>query len=126
MKFSVKLLNGLEDMPKEKYVDAADKDSMKPVHTGSRVTLGIVPDYSAIDDAAKGVKISGTSSGSPAEKAGLKADDVIVQWNSDKVDSLQQLTNFLGAAKPGDKVKLGVMRGDKRVDLEATLAARAE
>ena len=64
--FSVKFLNGLEDMPKEKYVDAADKDSMKPVHTGSRVTLGIVPDYSALDDAAKGVKISGTSSESPA------------------------------------------------------------
>lgn len=126
VKFSIKLLNGLEDMPREKYVDSADKDSMKPVHTGSRVTLGIVPDYSAMDDSAKGVKISGTSSGSPAEKAGLKADDVIVQWNSDKVDSLQQLTNFLAAAKPGDKVKLGVMRGEKRLELEATLAARPQ
>jgi hypothetical protein len=126
VKLSIKLLNGLEDMQKEKYIDASDKNSMSPMHTGTRVTLGIVPDYSAMDDAARGVKISGTSSGSPAAKAGLKEGDVIVQWNADKVDSLQQLTNFLGAARPGEKVKLIVMRGKTRVELEATLAAKKE
>ena len=127
VKYSVKLITGLDDMPKEKYVDAADKDSMMPSmsgHGGSRVTLGIVPDYSTMDDDSKGVKISGTVVGSPAEKAGLQAGDTIVQWNADKVDSLQQLTNLLGAGKPGDKVKLSVKRADKRVELEATLAER--
>jgi len=127
VKYSVKLITGLDDMSKEKYVDAADKDSMMPSmsgHGGSRVTLGIVPDYSTMDDDSKGVKISGTVVGSPAEKAGLQAGDTIVQWNADKVDSLQQLTNLLGAGKPGDKVKLSVKRADKRVELEATLAER--
>jgi aminopeptidase YwaD len=126
VKYSVKLITGLDEMPKEKYVDAADKDSMTPTvsHGGSSVTLGIVPDYSTMDDEAKGVKISGTVVGSPAEKAGLQAGDTIVQWNADKVDSLQQLSNFLGAGKPGDKVKLSVKRADKRIELEATLAER--
>lgn len=123
--FSVKLLKGLEEMPPEKYVDAADKDSMTPtMHTGARVTLGIVPDYSTMDDEAKGVKINGTSPGSPAEKAGLKSGDTIVQWNADKVDSLQQLTNFLAAAKPGDVVKLAVVRDGKRQEMQATLVER--
>lgn len=125
VKFSIKLLNGLEDMPFEKYVDSADKDSMMPtMHTGSRVTLGIVPDYSTMDDSGKGVKLSGTSAGSPAEKAGLRAGDVIVQWNADKIESLQQLSNYLAAAKPGDVVKLGVERGGQRLDLQATLTER--
>ena len=124
--FSIKLLAGLQDMPRETYVDAADKDSMSPTmtHGGARVTLGIVPDYSTMDDASKGVKISGTSAGSPAEKAGLKEGDTIVQWNTNQVDSLQQLTNLLAAGKAGDKVKLGVLREGKRLDLEATLAER--
>jgi len=126
-KFAAKLLNGLQDMPKEKYVDVADKDSMTPsVHGGSHASLGIVPDYSAMDDSAQGVKISGTSPGTGAEKAGLTGGDVIVQWNEKKVDSLQQLTNFLAAGKPGDKVKLGVMRDGKRLNLEATLTERKQ
>ncbi len=70
------------------------------------MTLGIVPDYSTMDDEAKGVKINGTSPGSPAEKAGLKSGDTIENGTTTKSIRLQQLTNFLAAAKPGDKVKL--------------------
>ena len=120
-------------LPREQYVEAADANSVfggAPGAPGAhgagggggfRASLGVVPDYSAED--VKGVRISGTSPGSPAAKAGLKDGDVIVQWGADKLDSVYDLTDQLKKAKPGEKVKLGVMRGGKRVDLEATLAA---
>lgn len=123
-----KLATKMRTMPREKYVDAADKDSMMSptAHASgsSQASLGIVPDYSAVDDQTKGVKISGTSPGSGAEKAGLRSGDVIVQWNQNKVESLQQLSNYLSTAKPGDTVKLSVERDGKRIELEATLHAR--
>jgi hypothetical protein len=132
VKFSIKLVDGLQDMPKEKYVDAADKDSMMGMgHAGSAtggggssVSLGVIPDYSELDTATKGVKINGTVPGSGAAKAGLASGDVIVQWNDAKLDSLQQLQNLLDAGKPGQTVKLGVIRDGKRIDLDATLAER--
>jgi S1-C subfamily serine protease len=117
-------------MPKEKYVDAADKDSMMGFGRGagtggseSGVSLGVIPDYSG-DDQAQGVKINGTKPGSGAEASGLKSGDIIVQWNDRKLDSLQQMQNFLDAGKPGETVKLGVMRDGKRIDLAATLHER--
>ncbi|HET6251338.1 MAG TPA: M28 family peptidase [Tepidisphaeraceae bacterium] len=131
VKFSVKLLDGLQDMPREKYVDAADKDSMMGMgHAGSSagggssVSLGVIPDYSELDSATKGVKISGTMPDSGAAKAGLLGGDIIVQWNDKKLDSLLQLQNLLDGSKPGDKVKLGVLRNGKRIELEATLTER--
>ena len=126
MAMAIKVIDQLLVMPREQYVDASDKDSMMmtTVHISGRVTLGIVPDYSAMDE-ARGVKISGTSPGSPAEKAGLRAGDTIVQWNSQKVEGLEQLTNLLGNSRPGDKVSLSVLRDGKRVEIQATLAERS-
>jgi S1-C subfamily serine protease len=79
-----------------------------------------VPDYAAED--VKGVRITGTSPGSPAAKAGLKDGDVIVKWDESNLDSVYGLTDELKKAKPGQKIKLGVLRDGKRIELEATLA----
>jgi S1-C subfamily serine protease len=131
VRFAAKLIDGLQDMSREKYVDAADKDSMMGFgHAGggggggSGVSLGVIPNYSETDSAAKGVKIDGTMPGSGAEKAGLKAGDIIVRWNAKKLDSLQQLQNLLDGSKPGDKIKLLVLRDGKEAELEATLTER--
>ena len=113
--------------PREQYVDAADAKSAFAHGPGSpaggspfRATLGVVPDYAAED--VKGVRITGTSPGSPAAKAGLKDGDTIVQWDQTKLDSVYGLTDELKRARPGQKVKLGVLRDGKRIELEATLA----
>jgi Peptidase family M28/PDZ domain/PA domain len=124
--FATKVADSMIAMPKEKYVDASDTTGgmMGPGHgTGSSVTLGVVPDYSETDT-TKGVRITGTVPGSPAEKAGLKDGDVLVRFGNDKIDTLYDLTDSLSKAKPGDKVKLGVVREKKTVELDATLVER--
>jgi S1-C subfamily serine protease len=119
----VKVVDRLLMMPKEQYVDASDTHGAgQPGYGGSKVTLGVVPDYGTED--VKGVQISGTVPGSPAAAAGLKGGDVIIQFGSAKLENIYDLTNSLAKGKPGDKVKLTVVRDGKNVELEATLAER--
>ncbi|MDB5330954.1 MAG: peptidase [Phycisphaerales bacterium] len=125
--FATKIADDMVAMSREKYVDAADTTGGMMATgghgTGSRVTLGVVPDYSETDT-TKGVRITGTVPGSPAEKAGLKDGDVLVHFGKDKIDTLYDLTDSLSKAKPGDSVKLGVIRDKKTVELDATLVER--
>jgi putative serine protease PepD len=120
----------MTEMPKEKYVSSADAHSMTMgLGSGSgsgserRATLGVIPTYGE-DEGIKGVKISGTTEDSPAAKAGLKENDIIISFNKKKLDSLMDLSTALAEAKPGEKVKLKVTRDGKEVELEATLAER--
>jgi hypothetical protein len=92
---------------------------------GRRVTLGVVPDFTAMES-TDGVRINGTTPGSPAEAVGLKEGDVITRFGEKPIEDLMDLTNALRDAKPGDKVKLKVKRDGEEIDLDATLAERKE
>lgn len=83
-----------------------------------RIYLGTIPDYS--QEGVKGVKISGASKDSPAEKAGLKAGDVIVEFNSINIENLYDYVYALQSAKPDLAVKVAVLRSGQRVDLNIT------
>lgn len=128
--FGEKLVTKLAEMPRQTYVEVNDSGNAMAHMSGggTRVTLGVVPDYTEGTEQTqtKGVRITGTVPGSPAAAAGLKGGDIIVQFGPDKVDSLYDLSDELGKAKPGDKVKLAVIREGKRVELEATLSAKSE
>jgi hypothetical protein len=133
--FTAEVIDQLLEAPRQQYVDAADAHSMfngpganDPGGSGSasgglRVTLGVVPDY-APDETIKGMRISGTTPGSPAAAAGLKEGDVIVQIGNDKIDSVYDLTEVLRKGKPGDQVKVSFLRDGKRQEVDTTLAAR--
>jgi len=111
-------------MPRQSYVAKFDSQSVRPgTPSRSRVTLGVVPDYSATDEGG-GVRISGTSEGSPAAKAGLKEGDVITNFGDTKIDNLYDLSDALAKGKPGQVVKLKVRRGEQVVEMDATLAER--
>ncbi|MBI1280359.1 MAG: PDZ domain-containing protein [Anaerolineaceae bacterium] len=58
---------------------------------------------------------------SPAEKAGLKVNDVVTAVNGDTVNGEHNLRDLLAAHKPGDSVKLDVMRDGKSTQLDVTL-----
>jgi hypothetical protein len=124
VKLSTEVVDAMLTHPREQYV-AANDHAMSPGSGsgGSRVTLGVVPDYGT-DESAKGVRISGTVPGSPAEKAGLKEGDVLMKWDDTDIASLYTLTDLLKGAKPGQTVKLVILRGGKNVEVEATLAER--
>jgi hypothetical protein len=83
--------------------------------------LGTVPDFTPVK---YGVKISGTRENSPAAQAGLQPGDVIVKFDDRAIADLQGMTDALRTYKPGDKVKITVLRGDKEVVLDATFGKR--
>jgi S1-C subfamily serine protease len=58
---------------------------------------------------------------SPAAKAGLKENDVIVAVNGQSVDQTHSLTSRLAQYRPGDAVKLTVIRGKQTLQVTATL-----
>lgn len=94
-----------------------------PVTPGYGAYLGTIPDMAGGD--SRGVRISGVRAGSPAETAGLKADDVITKIGDLDVPDLQAMTNALRAHKPGDVVAIRVFRGDQPLQLSATLGTRS-
>ena len=89
---------------------------------GSGAYLGTVPDFTPVE---RGVKLSGVTPGSPADKAGVKAGDVILAIGSHDVRDLQGMTDALNAFKPGDATSIVVLRGTERLTLQVTLGTRA-
>jgi serine protease Do len=75
----------------------------------------------------EGILVREVGSGSVAEKAGLKAGDVIVSLNGDRIRSVGDLRAKLGT-RAGDKtttVKLGVLRNHSEISLSVELPAPA-
>jgi len=72
------------------------------------VTLGILPDYGF---GGSGVRADGVSEGRPADKAGLKAGDVIVELGGYPVTTLETYMDALGKFKKGDKTTVRYRRG---------------
>lgn len=118
-------LNQVAALPREAYVSSADASSVRmgSSSSGSRVTLGVVPDYGSVESGG-GARISGTTPGTPAAAAGLKAGDSIVKFGERDVETLYDLTDCLAAAKPGQKVKLKILRDKQPIEVEVTLAER--
>lgn len=85
--------------------------------------FGSVPEYGW---EGKGVKLAGTSPGSPAEKAGLKAGDVLKQVGDVKIDTMQDFVYALGLYKPGDTVVAMFERDGKEESVRVLLATRAK
>lgn len=86
-----------------------------------RVYVGTIPDYSATEE---GFKISGTSPGGPAEKAGMLAGDVIVRFGDTVVKNIYDYMNALSLYKPGDDVDVQVMRGGEKKTLTVHLTKK--
>jgi len=61
---------------------------------------------------------------SPAEKAGVKENDVILELNGEKLTEQIDFSDMLQKCKVGENVELAVIRGDKKFKLTATLEER--
>ena len=72
-------------------------------------------------DLPVGIHVGGIVDGGPAEKAGMKVEDVIVSLNGVKIETINQLYNFLKDRKVGDKVEVIVVRNNKNITLNLTL-----
>ena len=86
-----------------------------------QVRTGIMPDFTF---PGQGVKIGMVSPGSPAEKAGLKKDDVIIKLGDFEVANLGEYSNVLKNFKPGDTVTMVYLREDQEYTTRVVLAVR--
>lgn len=89
--------------------------------------LGLIMSSNGVDAAAQaygipaGVPVLGVTSGLAAEKAGLKADDIITAVDGAAVATSSDLAGIVGQHKPGDTVTLSVYRSGQTIELQATL-----
>jgi hypothetical protein len=90
--------------------------------SGSDVYLGSIPDMAGAD--VKGLRLTGIRAGSPADSGGLKAGDLVVQLGDATVTDLQSYSDALYAHKPGDEVRIVVLRDGKRLTLTVKLGKR--
>lgn len=98
--------------------------SGKAEHAFLGVSLG---DGTASDGTSQraGAEITQISSGTPAADAGLQKGDVVIAVDSERVDSALALVANIRERAVGDKVTLTVLRDGKKIDLTATLVAKA-
>ena len=86
---------------------------------------GLSVDYGALivsGDAGK----SAIFPDSPAEEAGLKEEDIILEFNNEKISISNSLAKIILKYNPGDKVKLKILSGNKEKTIWVTLAEREE
>jgi Predicted aminopeptidases len=79
------------------------------------VSMGIMPDYTYT---GTGVRVDGVSDGRPAQQAGLKTGDVILQLGNYATSDMEAYMQALGKFKKGEKTTVKYKRGDEVLEAE--------
>jgi aminopeptidase YwaD len=90
----------------------------------SDVWFGIIPNF---EENPLGCIIAGSTPGSPAEKAGLVAKDIIVKIDDTEIKNLYDFMYKIRAHKAGDVLKVHVLRGEDyttKIELDVTLVQK--
>jgi serine protease Do len=69
----------------------------------------------------RGVGVTEVAKDSPAEKAGLRKDDVILRFDGESVTSVRKLTRLISEHAPDQSVRITISRGGAEQELTATL-----
>ena len=73
-----------------------------------------------------GIIVSQVVPGSPAEQSGIQVNDIITKVNDQVIDADHPLSSLLVKNRPGDKVKLTLIRGGKEMTVDVTLGQPAQ
>ncbi len=107
------IVEQIANLPERPPYQQAPQPAERPA-PAMRVAVGIVPDY-AWD--GEGVRLLGVREGSPADKAGLKAGDIIVEVAGKPIRNIYDYMDALSNAKPGEPVPFVVLREGKRITM---------
>ncbi len=113
------LLDLAGDTQRPEYIKV--KRGSAPARGNMNAYTGVIPDYSAEVD---GLKITDVSAGGPAAKAGIKAGDIVVEFDGKKIKNIYDYTAVLGAIKAGKPTNVTVLRNKKKLQLKITPAVR--
>lgn len=99
--------------------DASKPAVQQPTATGY---LGAVADDT--NDRGRGVRVIEVRPGSPAEKAGLRPQDLVTGVAGTRVRELADMASILSLFSPGDTIALDVRRGEQALQIKVTLGTR--
>lgn len=75
-------------------------------------------------DSTNGVIVVEVLEGTMAEKAGVKANDIIVAIDDESIKNSNHLRNVIGLRRVGDQIGLNIIRDGKNIDLQATIGEK--
>ncbi|PSL49630.1 serine protease Do [Chitinophaga niastensis] len=90
--------------------------------TANKALLGVMTEKAA----ATGITVKSTAKGSPADKAGIKAGDIITKVDDEKMNEPAELFETIGKHQPGDKITVTYIRDKKEKKVVVTLDERKE
>jgi aminopeptidase YwaD len=115
-------VDSVAERPQYARVEGSQRGMQSGDRRGFRVTLGIVPDVAG--EATNGMKITGIRPGGNAERAGMKAGDVIVKMAGHDILNIYDYMGVLGDLKAGDMVEVELLREGRRITVTATMQRR--
>jgi aminopeptidase N len=86
-----------------------------------KVTIGVIPDFTYNE---KGVRLGGTQPGGPAEAAGMRQGDIIIQAGTTPVAVLKDLSDVLKTKQPGEKLTVRFLRNGREMKAELEVKER--
>jgi serine protease Do len=91
---------------------------------GIRFNQGLSASVNRMYGFKNGVLVQQVQPGGPAEKAGLKARDVILTIDGRTIKDGDDLVNEIASRRPGSTIRLGYLRDDKQADATVTIGDR--
>lgn len=72
----------------------------------------------------RGALVVQVEPGTPAERAGIRADDVIVEAGGEQIEQVRDMLRAIRSRKPGDRLEMVILRGEDRRQVTAVLIER--
>jgi S1-C subfamily serine protease len=86
----------------------------------------VTRDLSVLNTIPEGAYILEVIENSPAQRAGLLAEDIVIEIDGQKISSETELGTIIGTRKVGDVISLRVWRNESEITLKATLSSSDE
>lgn len=114
-------------IPMDEAMRVADQLRAGGKVTRGRIGVTIGPVSKEVADSiglgkSSGALVNGVEAGSPAEKAGVEAGDIILKFDGKTIDKSTDLPRLVGGTKPGTRSTLTVFRRGANKDLSVTIA----
>jgi hypothetical protein len=110
--------SGLETRPD--YVKV-ERSAPKGGGGYAKVYVGTIPEFGWNGE---GFKLGGVSEGGPAQKAGLQGGDIMIQFGDKKVANIYDFMYGMNDHKPGDTVKVKVLRNGEEMEFDVVLESK--
>ncbi len=101
----------------EKLVFTKTREAANTGKSSFKVTMGIMPDYTF---SGIGVLVDGISEGRPAQKAGVRVGDIILQLGEFPVQDVQSYMQVLNKFNKGNETLVKIKRGAETIEVKIT------